>query len=432
MTDAERVRDRVSWQDRLPWLILLQAFRPAVSLRMLLWAAAGLIVMIAGWRLGWLMFAGSTDPLIVGISGSMAANTYELQDQPNQAQTVWPAWPWETAQYSHLGSEKEGVIGRVFGSAGGQLPSKVWQITLPFQLIFYGRIGWTGLAFCLLCGLWSLAVWAFFGGAMTRNVALSLTRQEVIPCGQTHNFALRHWLDYFTAPLYPLLGVLLLTLLVGVLGVVARIDVGSWIAAILWPLALLAGFLMAALLLGLFFGWPLMFSTVSVEGNDAFDALSRSYAYVFQRPLHYLFYGIVAAVLGTLGYFLVAYFAEAVIHLANWAASWGSGNARMSALTGLPDPTKLASDSYAAGIFAFWHALVRLIAAGFAMSYLWSATTAVYLLLRRDVDAAEMDEVQLEQDERFGLPPLATDESGVPGVADVPGSGTEKSQSEDE
>ncbi|MCE9555574.1 MAG: hypothetical protein K8T91_19675, partial [Planctomycetes bacterium] len=244
--------------------------------------------------------------------------------------------------------------------------------------------------------------------------------------------ALRHWLDYFTAPLYPLLGVMLLTLLVMVLGVVARIDVGAFVAAVFWPLALLAGLLMAALLLGLFFGWPLMFSTVSVEGNDAFDALSRSYAYVFQRPLHYLFYGLVAAVLGTLGYFLVAFFSEAVIHLTTWAASWGSGNARMSVLTGFPDPTKIASDSYAVSIFAFWHALVRLIAAGFAISYLWSATTAIYLLLRRDVDAAEMDEVQLEQDERFGLPPLTTDERGVPGVADVPDTGTGKPLSEDE
>jgi len=34
--------------------------------------------------------------------------------------------------------------------------------------------------------------------------------------------------------------------------------------------------------------------------NDSFDALSRSYAYVFQRPLHYLFYALVAAVFGAL------------------------------------------------------------------------------------------------------------------------------------
>ena len=52
---------------------------------------------------------------------------------------------------------------------------------------------------------------------------------------------------------------------------------------------------MALLLLGLAFGWPLMWATISTEGTDSFDALSRSYAYVFQRPLRYLFYVVVRA-----------------------------------------------------------------------------------------------------------------------------------------
>ena len=54
---------------------------------------------------------------------------------------------------------------------------------------------------------------------------------------------------------------------------------------------------MAVLLLGLIFGWPLMFSTISTEGTDAFDAISRSYAYVFQRPFHYLFYTILITIM---------------------------------------------------------------------------------------------------------------------------------------
>jgi hypothetical protein len=189
---------------------------------------------------------------------------------------------------------------------------------------------------------------------------------------------------------------------------------------------------MSLLILGLFFGWPLMWSTVSVEGNDAFDALSRSYAYTFQRPIHLLFYGLVAIFVGTLGYLLVQFFAAGVVHLTAWAMSWGAGNARM----GFPTAVAIAADpeasaaaaaslldpdtSFATRIIVFWNSLVRLIAAGFAISYLWSATTAIYLLLRRDIDSAEMDEVQLEQDERFGLPPLATDQRGVPGVADTP------------
>jgi hypothetical protein len=256
---------------------------------------------------------------------------------------------------------------------------------------------------------------------MTRTVALKLTRDENITWGQARGFALRHWVDYFTAPLYPLCGILLATLPVMLLGLIARADIGALLVGLLWPLALLAGLLMALLLLGLFFGWPLMWGTVSVEGNDAFDALSRSYAYVYQRPLNYLFYGLVAAVLGTLGFFLVQFFAEGVISLTQWGAKWGGGNARIDTLNALA----IASGPgyYAVLLFAFWNASVRLIAASFAISYLWSASTAIYLLLRRDVDAAEMDEVQLEQEEKFGLPPLETDARGVPDAADAPPSG---------
>jgi hypothetical protein len=50
----------------------------------------------------------------------------------------------------------------------------------------------------------------------------------------------------------------------------------------------------------------------------------------------------------------------------------------------------------------------------------------IYYLLRRDVDATEMDEVFLEADEsekQFNLPPLATDAAGAPTVADAPAAG---------
>ena len=48
-------------------------------------------------------------------------------------------------------------------------------------------------------------------------------------------------------------------------------------------------------------------------------------------------------------------------------------------------------------------------------------STAIYFLLRRDVDATEMDEVFLDQDESeeaYGLPPLKTDDAGAPTVDD--------------
>ncbi len=73
-----------------------------------------------------------------------------------------------------------------------------------------------------------------------------------------------------------------------------------------------------------------------------------------------------------------------------------------------------------AGLIWFWVLCVKLVALGFLQSYFWTASTAIYYLLRRDVDATEMDEVYLEDDqgeEPQGLPPLATDERVPPSSA---------------
>ena len=69
-----------------------------------------------------------------------------------------------------------------------------------------------------------------------------------------------------------------------------RLNVLTLVAGLLWPLVLLAGFLLAIILLGLLAGWPLLWPAISVERGEAFDAASNCYAYVYQRPLHYVFY----------------------------------------------------------------------------------------------------------------------------------------------
>ena len=68
----------------------------------------------------------------------------------------------------------------------------------------------------------------------------------------------------------------------------------------------------------------------------------------------------------------------------------------------------------------FWAGCVKLLAVGYLFSYFWTASTAVYFLLRRDVDHTEMDEVFLDADQSEPSPELPTigkDEAGAP-VAD--------------
>src|SRR5207248_2453545 len=72
-------------------------------------------------------------------------------------------------------------------------------------------------------------------------------------------------------------------------------------------------------------GWPLMNATISVEGSDSFDALSRSYSYVYQAIWHYLWYGLVALFYGMALVFFVGLMASLIIFLPKWAVSTTPG-----------------------------------------------------------------------------------------------------------
>src|SRR4051794_13619325 len=116
-----------------------------------------------------------------------------------------------------------------------------------------------------------------------------------------------------------------------------RLDILAFVAALFWPFVILLGLMMAVLLLGALVGWPLMWATVSVEGTDAFDALSRSYAYVYHRPWRLLWYALFALFLAAVSMFVVKLFASSAIALGNWSIDWGLDNDTMRTVVA-PEP----------------------------------------------------------------------------------------------
>jgi hypothetical protein len=396
----------VPWKEVFPWLNLLRCFRLAIGVRALVLSAVAVTLTVSGWALlGW-VFRGDErlDPVIHPKDRCPWMSVAEVVPDA-------PAAP-------SLGTLRQALrVEPEQWRASSPLGNVWWQIGRPFGKIFRSATGITGLAYLLLCGLWTLAVWAFFGGAITRVAAVRLACDERVSLGASLRHARSKWGAYFAAPLFPLIGVFLAAIFPCLLGLLLHVGAGILLASLVWPLALLCGLVMAVLLLGLVFGWPLMWATISVEGIDSFDALSRSYAYVFQRPLRYLFYAAVAAVFGALGWILVSNFAAAVIALTYWGAGWGlGGNVQQMVAEGGE-----GLGAVGIGIIQFWVGCVKLLAVGFLYSYFWTASTAIYFLLRRDVDATEMDEVFLEEDEdqqTYGLPPLKTDSAGAPVVAD--------------
>ena len=398
----------IAWSDVFPWLKIVQVFRVAISSRALVFGAAGILLMTTGWMLVGMIFdADSPATQWLNFSDECPWTMLTEKTVPNQ-----PAFPYRDAD---LGNEAlpESIDNPVTGP---------WiLLTLPaLEGLLETGLPVRAVACLLFCGLWSVAVWAFFGAAICRIAAVQLAAGEQVGWVAALRYAVKKWPSYVLAPLLPVGGVLLAAIPVFVLGLIMQFNVGLLIGGLFWPLVLVAGLLMALLLLGVLFGWPLMWATISTEGTDSFDALSRSYAYTLQRPLHYLFYATVAGVIGWLGWVLVRNFAAGVVWMGYWAAGWGCGAAQIDSITGVSGEL---SGVGAAGavMIRFWAGCVKLLAVGYLFSYFWAAAAAIYLLLRRDVDATETDEVFLDADqseETFGLPTITTDEAGAPVVDD--------------
>jgi hypothetical protein len=337
-----------------------------------------------------------------------------------------------------------------------QAPIAIWPVrTRPFIDLFLGDLWATGFIFLLICGVWELLDWGLIGGAITRIAALKFTRDEAPGMLAALKHAARKLPSYSLPPLVALLWAAVFALQLVVVGLAMRIDFLALVAAIFWPFILLLGLLMAILLLGALVGWPLMWATVSVEGTDAFDALSRSFAYTYHRPLRLLWYVLFAALLAVISMFVVKLFAASAIALGDWSINWGLDDYTMenvvtpgddlSDATALPPPAEpevaplvgpddledddLASDEpgelntmhrWARNIIHFWKLIVAALAAGYQAGFLWVAAVGVYLLMRRDIDGVQLNEVYLDPADEYGLPPLADEAtSGVPEV--VPG-----------
>jgi hypothetical protein len=280
---------------------------------------------------------------------------------------------------------------------------------------------WAGAAF-VAAGAWVMAVWALFGGAIARIAALYLARGEMLGPIAALKSAAMIWVSTIAAPSFCLGVIALFALLLMAVGFVSQLGLLAFLAGLLWVVVLLIGVALAVFAIGLVVGWPLMWATIATERTDSFDGVSRGYAFTYQRPLHLVFFVIVATALGLLAQTAVSIFVGASFKAVHIGIAAGASQDYADALlrgAPLPDNEKLGSLASAGGaMMRFWSGGLWAIAAAFPMAYLFSAATGIYLLLRRLIDSTELGEVALDEGEpEQGLPPLATDlVTGVPRV----------------
>ncbi len=306
---------------------------------------------------------------------------------------------------------------------------------LAFVAMMFWGLWWMVLTYPIYSLIYiavALAIWSVLGGAICRIAALHAAREEKISIGTAVSFSLSKFVGFFTAPLLPLGIIVLLGIFLALGGLLGTIPVfGEWVVAILFFLALILGVVIAFLTVGLVGGAPLMWPTIAVEGSDSFDAISRSFSYTFTRPFRYGLYWVVAAIYGTICYLFVRLFAFiALLAVHFWVGWWmgAAGRENYAAGAGKLDvmwakPTfesfhgpwqfeaMSGSEAGASIVLAGWVYLVIGVVAAFGICFFFSAATNIYYLLRRKIDATDLDDVYVEE---------ITEEEAAPAEAETP------------
>ena len=334
---------------------LLRAIGIATDGKKLILAALGLLALTAGWSALDRAFGGPALPLAMVEPGSLGE--------------------WFSGETRYVPLE-----------LGSRVAEPFRAVVMPFLTLFQRAEGpaiWFRTA---LMALWAVAVWGIFGGAIARIATVQAASNRRIGLGSAIRFSLAKSASFIGAPLIPLMAVAIFAGSCALIGSLYRIPwgIGSTVGSLLWFVPLGLGLVMTLILAGLAVGWPLMIATVAAEGEDAPDALSRSYSYVNQRLARYAAHAVAAWAIGAIGLAVAILFSRAVVALAGWGVALGA-----------PDP--LPSTPLADSVQLLWLKLVGLLVHGWVYSYFWSAVSIIYLILRRDVDGTDWHDVYLPE-----------------------------------
>lgn len=354
---------RFDWPAVLPWLLLVRA--PALALR-------GRVMLLAGLAVAF----------VAGVDYALAPR---------------PALGGGVAESSSLATPLN-VVATLATNSAQHLGAAWWGIVEPFVSLTDTTRSWGTRGGDAVRGVWRLVVWGLLGGALMRIAALHLTRGEAPDVSGAFRYAWSHRYSLVVAPTLLLAGLALMAAPLGVARLAMQV---SWLAAggaVLWPLVLVASLLAAFFAIGGMVGWPLVWATMTTERSDPFDAISRTFAYVYQKPLRLVAYVAIGGVL-----------------------AWGVGMAVEGVLAATLYASQLAVGSspspWAIQVVDFWEQALVSLAGAYFVAVLWTTAAGIYLLRRNDIDGVELDEVYLAEDESLrGFPELEMSANGVPQV----------------
>jgi len=277
--------------------------------------------------------------------------------------------------------------------------------------------------FFLIFSLGALAIWALAGGAICRIAAVQFARDEKLTMQQGVRFVRERFLGgFFLAPCIPLALAALIALMLILGGLLLRLPIlGDLIAGAAFFLALIGGFIVALLLIGLAVGGSLFWPAAATEASDAFDSFSRGLSYPLTKPWKAIWYAVVALVFAAVCWLfvnLITFFGlsvtRTVVGFGTAPFGWlkrGTDGATVNKLE-LLWPMRGPEALYDWPVWSMveWYevpsalfiGLYVMIVVGlmwsFLASFYFSGSTVIYILLRRDVDGTDIEEVFLEEE----------------------------------
>lgn len=262
----------------------------------------------------------------------------------------------------------------IFKSTWGRYTSPVYNWLVSPSL--------NGAAHTLASMIGIVAIWAFIGGCIARRSIIELGRNMTATWSEVFLLVRNRWQSIAWSVTMPAALILLLSVGPLVIGWISNVPaIGPWIAGLLLIptvfFSIAIGWCSAITILG----FPLsVCAIVSEKQADAYDGISRSAAYSFQRPVTLALCVIAAQFLGAIGGQILSVVLMTGFLVVNAAFDVGS-------------------TSSLATLDTFWTELIRgiipLLLSAFCFSFFWTASAATYLILRRDVDHTELDAIDM-------------------------------------
>lgn len=446
-TSRAAFRDRSAHEQQIQLTLLAQQYNPAITPT-------------------WIRNKG-VDAAVEDVRAKILAQPTSQADQTAKVQALWrlaqlkPAGPF----IAFARFEQEQVHNMIL--AAGQLriadglsdlvtarPAGSMSTTIAERPGVLGSVVlmWTG-AWWLLCEHWfysllfvpaALAIWAVAGGGISRAAVVQFARDERIGIREALQFSMNKFWGFFFAPLVCVGFVVGIGLLLTVGGLIGNIPfIGDILIGVLWLLALVGGLAIAFITIGTLAGGSLFAPVIASEGSDAFDAISRGFVYVYSRPWKSLLYGLTLVIYGSLCYLFLRFFVWLMLAATHGFVGLGMLRARDYAGAGANKldvvwrmPTFLdlrphtfdfyglsvlgAGEVLLALFIGVWTYLVWGLLQSWLLSYYFSGSSMAYLLLRKEVDAIEFNEIYVEEEREAAEPEPAPAAAPAPAPASTP------------